>query len=124
MSSLAAEAAACLGEVRRAGEALEAELRFPADLAALAGHFPGHPVVPGVYLLEAAAAAAARAVGAQAWELAAVPVAKFVSPVPLDGPALLRGALREGGGSLELEAEVRVGEQVAASFRLVLRRGA
>lgn len=36
------------------GTTLQAKLRFAADLPIFAGHFPGHPIVPGIYLIEAA----------------------------------------------------------------------
>jgi 3-hydroxymyristoyl/3-hydroxydecanoyl-(acyl carrier protein) dehydratase len=42
---------------------LVSELRFPADHPAFAGHFPGHPIVPGVLLLDEALAAIAAQLG-------------------------------------------------------------
>ena len=61
---------------------------------ALAGHFPGMPVVPGVVLLDEALHAIGAALGA---DLAACRIAsvKFLSPV-LPGQAL--DVLHEGGG--------------------------
>lgn len=32
---------------------IKTEVRFPADLALFQGHYPGHPLVPGVLLCEA-----------------------------------------------------------------------
>lgn len=43
------------------GPACRAEVSWAADAMGLAGHFPGCPLVPGVYLIEAAAQAAGAA---------------------------------------------------------------
>lgn len=43
----------------RAGESIEARVTFAPGAPVFAGHFPGAPVVPGVYLIEAVAQAAA-----------------------------------------------------------------
>src|SRR5574343_651253 len=55
----------------------------PADHPAFAGHFPGHPIVPGVVLLDQAILFAEKMLGRSglAWQ---VGNAKFFSPV---GPA-------------------------------------
>ncbi len=53
-------------------------LRIAADHPCLPGHFPGHPVVPGVVLLDHVAALAGREFGAR---LAALPQVKFLAPL-------------------------------------------
>ncbi|WP_175733685.1 AMP-binding protein [Burkholderia ambifaria] len=68
---------------------MDAPLAFtiPADHPALPGHFPGHPIVPGVVLLDHAIAALGASLNRplDTWRLAS---AKFLSPVapgePLD----------------------------------------
>lgn len=65
----------------------ETRLHFPAGHPVFAGHFPGHPMVPGALLLDAALHAIAQAqagppgtdAGQQGvWQIAS---AKFLSPV-------------------------------------------
>lgn len=48
--------------------------------AALAGHFPGDPVVPGVMVLDEIVGAAQRLLGGEA-SLLAIPQVKFLSPL-------------------------------------------
>jgi 3-hydroxyacyl-[acyl-carrier-protein] dehydratase len=87
---------------------------FSALHPALAGHFPGNPIVPGALLLaRVARAAAASFAGA----VRGVPAAKFLAPlrpgerfdVELEAPVrsvvkfrVLRGATLIAAGSLEL----------------------
>jgi acyl-coenzyme A synthetase/AMP-(fatty) acid ligase len=65
---------------RRLGDRLERRLRIPHELAALRGHFPGFPLVPGVaqlgFVLDAAAALLGSAQGASEIE-----VVKFRHPL-------------------------------------------
>ncbi|MFH5923430.1 3-hydroxyacyl-ACP dehydratase FabZ family protein [Roseomonas xinghualingensis] len=56
----------------------EARFTVPADHPCLPGHFPGHPIVPGVMLLDAVMEAAR---GAGLGVAARVPGAKFLRPV-------------------------------------------
>jgi 3-hydroxyacyl-[acyl-carrier-protein] dehydratase len=60
------------------------ELCVAADHPAFAGHFPGHPIVPGALLIDLAIRAVAQATGRQ---ISAVAQAKFLSPA-LPGEAL------------------------------------
>jgi 3-hydroxymyristoyl/3-hydroxydecanoyl-(acyl carrier protein) dehydratase len=59
-------------------EIVASQFTISPDHPALAGHFPGRPVVPGVLLLESALAAVPSAGN---WMLLAIPAAKFLNPV-------------------------------------------
>ena len=55
-------------------------MRIAASHPALPGHFPGHPVVPGVVLLEAVVAALPLHAGATL-RVTGFPVVKFLAPL-------------------------------------------
>jgi 3-hydroxyacyl-[acyl-carrier-protein] dehydratase len=57
--------------------------RVSADHPCFDGHFPGHPIVPGVMLL-AIVEAQARAFLGASWRISGVPVAKFLTPIGPD----------------------------------------
>ena len=89
-----------------------ATVRIGADHPALPGHFPGRPVVPGVVLLDAVAAALERWRGQR---IAGLPLVKFLQPLLPDEDAelvldddgksihftIVRGATTIAAGSLE-----------------------
>jgi hypothetical protein len=93
---LADEAAGALREVEATPAGFQAQLCVPQGAAVLAGHFPGHPVVPAVYLIEAAVAASARVRGTGA--LRGVRSAKFLREVGPDVLTLVEGRLEALGG--------------------------
>jgi len=63
------------------------EIFVPADHPSLAGHFPGHPVVPAVVLLDAVFAAIR---SRDVYSLESIPAAKFLQPVLPDERIELR----------------------------------
>ncbi len=88
-------------------EAFTAPLRIDAGHPALAGHFPGQPVVPGVVLLERVAAALRQWRGAR---IAKFDV-KFTQPLLPEQDAVL--VLREDGARVRFT--VTRGEAMLAS---------
>lgn len=101
---------------------MESALPVAADHPAYPGHFPGHPILPGVVLLAEVLAAVAASTGrpASRWRLAN---AKFVSPVTpgtaltlvMDSPGEVRDA------SATVRFEVRAGARTIATGALAAR---
>lgn len=86
---------------------------LPADHPVFAGHFPGHPILPGALLLDMVLAElAAREPGVPGWDLAQ---AKFPSPV-LPGETV-DFAFRPGRNG-RVEFELRAAGRVVASGSL------
>jgi len=80
-----------------------------ADHPSLPGHFPGHPIVPGVVLLDAVRAAAEQSLAPGA--LMALPMIKFLQPVMPDQPfeiVLQPGAAGRVGFRIEVGGAVAV----------------
>lgn len=98
--------------------ALESTWLVPVDLPAFAGHFPAHPIVPGVVLLDQALMRAQQVHGAEAalWQ---VVQAKFLSPVG-PGELLAFGLQPTPRGSLAFE--IHSGDRLVASGLLAAAR--
>ena len=96
---------------------MESTLHVAADHPAYAGHFPGHPILPGVVLLAEALHAIAEATGrgADRWTLTG---AKFLQPVT---PGTELTLVHTDAGNGNLRFEVRAGERVMASGTLAPR---
>ncbi len=96
---------------------IEQALPLAADHPAFDGHFPGHPILPGVVLLSEALAAIAVSSGREPhqWSIAS---AKFLAAV-LPGTALTLAQEALAGGKLRFE--VRSPECVVASATLAPR---
>ena len=86
-----------------------------ASHPALPGHFPSHPVVPGVVLLDRVAAAAQRGFGTR---IAGLPQVKFLRPLQPGEDAELR-IERDGARA---RFAIRRAQQLVASGTLELAR--
>jgi 3-hydroxymyristoyl/3-hydroxydecanoyl-(acyl carrier protein) dehydratase len=91
--------------------ARESALDVPAAHPAFEGHFPGHPILPGVVLL-AELIAAMRADDAGAAREWRVESAKFASPV---APGTRLTLLRRGEGTGRVRFEIRAEARLVAS---------
>jgi 3-hydroxymyristoyl/3-hydroxydecanoyl-(acyl carrier protein) dehydratase len=87
---------------------LDAPLALPADHPALAGHFPGHPIYPGVVLLDAAIGAIEAHFGAT---VCGLPVSKFLAPVTPGMPLTLHA--ERDGSDVRFELVMAGGSRVA-----------
>ncbi len=101
-------------------EVISALLRFPVDLPLFAGHFPGHPLVPGVHLLAGTLAAVRRGSGGN-WTLGEVMRAKFTSAVRPGDEARITARWRQQPGGLIVDASITVAEVVCMTCRLSLK---
>ncbi len=100
--------------------ALAMPLPIAADHPAYAGHFPGHPILPGVVLLDAALHALAVRLGMQAMT-GQLKSAKFHSPVqPGESLTLHASELPAGGFRFEIRCmDSHGGERAVASGSVV-----
>ncbi|HYN79487.1 MAG TPA: hypothetical protein VES73_17025 [Lamprocystis sp. (in: g-proteobacteria)] len=90
---------------------LSLPLTVAADHPAYAGHFPGHPILPGVVLLDQALFALAKQQGFEA-VVGQLKSAKFPNPVKPGQALRLKYAATAAG---VYRFEVAAGERVAAS---------
>ncbi|MFE2135064.1 3-hydroxyacyl-ACP dehydratase FabZ family protein [Streptomyces sp. NPDC059466] len=100
------------------GERAVAVRNVPATLACFTAHFPRHPVLPGVLLLESLAALARTAAGPGAWRLAGVRGVRFKHFVgPGDQVHLTVEVSRHSRQRTECRATARVEGRVVATVR-------
>src|SRR4026208_794706 len=74
-------------------------ITISADHPSLAGHFPGHPVVPGVVML-GRVVKAIRGMARDDGKFSAMPAAKFLSPLTPGEPLTIR-IDQQGDGTME-----------------------
>ena len=111
--------AACLKNVEATDDGFRAAFRFPTELEVFLGHFPGMPLVPGVFLIEAVRCAAEVIVD-HPLRIARVTDAKFTAAVRPDVPVTVR-AVFDGD---KCSAIVSMAGADAAQVRLVLTASA
>ena len=106
------------------GERVEAELDVDPELPLFAGHFPAHPVLPGVILMEALAQAACYCIlgsGDNAGKLgffAGIDKARFRRQVlPGDTVRLVVDVVKNGRRMAVAETRAFVGDELVAEAR-------
>src|SRR6516165_9747902 len=111
-------------ELKLADQTISTEARVPTESTIFEGHFPGHPLMPGVLLIESMAQASGwLLLGLLKFErmpiLAAVKEAKVRSSVmPGELLTIEAGLVYEGSGYAMTEAKIRVGGKLRANATL------
>ncbi len=95
--------------------------RFDAAQPVFAGHFPGHPILPGIFQLEMARVAAEVVLGA-ALAVRAITKAKFRRPILPAETIRLELKLTENGGAMQARAVFSVEGEPAGQTILQLMR--
>ncbi|MET7600624.1 3-hydroxyacyl-ACP dehydratase FabZ family protein [Streptomyces sp. NPDC004082] len=110
--------------VRRDGDGIE--MTFPADPAApvFAGHYPGFPLLPGVFALDAVHHAVlrhARDTGGGTPVLAGIRSVRFLSPVLPGDTLTVEAAVAAADGVRDVRAVCRTARGKSATLRLRYR---
>lgn len=115
-----------------AHDRFEGSAIWPGELHVLKGHFPGMPVVPGVFLIEAVAQVAgagmlvgdayARSMGSgYVGVLAGVRKCSFRRPVLADEPVIIRATSRQmSSTSATVSGTVTVGGDEVATIEIIV----
>ena len=98
------------------------EFKFAANNPVFPGHFPGHPILPGVFQLEIARMAA-ETVLASALTIREIRKAKFQRPILPDETVRVELKLAEKDGTIQALAGFSVNGQAAGETILILCRG-
>ena len=97
------------------------EFRFGADDPVFAGHFPNRPLLPGVFQLEMARAAAELVLDCPL-AVREISKAKFQRPILPDEIVRLELKLSENGGAIQARVSFSVKGQAAGETILLLWR--
>ena len=92
---------------------------FSKDLPVLAGHFPGHALIPGVHLL-ALVAEIARRTGIAYGMVQVVEKAKWSAPVYPEDALDISVTARTTDGGWRIDGDVKKGDVVCTTCRLIL----
>lgn len=122
MNMAASIQAARLGDVERTADGGAVLLfRFDAAQPVFAGHFPGHPILPGVFQLEMARVAAETILNG-AMRVREITKAKFRRPILPAETIRLELKLTENAGTTQARAVFSVGGEPSGETILQLIR--
>ena len=114
--------AARLGSIERTADGLAVlQFRFAADQPVFAGHFPGHPILPGIFQLEMARVAA-ETIFNGAMRVREITKAKFRRPILPAETIRLELKLSENRETTQARAVFTVDGQPAGETILQLMR--
>jgi 3-hydroxymyristoyl/3-hydroxydecanoyl-(acyl carrier protein) dehydratase len=107
--------------LNHSGDSQQAEgcFRFAADLPVFSGHFPGNPLVPGVYILACAQVLAGKMLG-RTLTVQEIKRAKWSAPLLPEQDLTVQLRLSEEDGDIMAKAKFRIGEQACGSAQLRL----
>jgi 3-hydroxyacyl-[acyl-carrier-protein] dehydratase len=96
------------------------EVRWSAALPVFIGHFPGHPLVPGVHQLAAVAVVARHGLGQPALRLTGVGHAKWLLPVRPDELLGVAVTWTAAGSGWQVHGQITRGDARCVVCRLHL----
>jgi 3-hydroxymyristoyl/3-hydroxydecanoyl-(acyl carrier protein) dehydratase len=115
-------AAARIGEPRQNADGTSVfEFRFGANDQTFAGHFPNRPLLPGIFQLEMARAAAESVLNCLL-AVREISKVKFQRPILPDEIVRLELKLSEADGAIQARANFSIGGQPAGETILLLWR--
>ena len=121
--TLREQVAASLKAVEPTPQGLQGLLVFAADLPVFAGHFPGAPLVPGIFLIENMRLTVERVLGVELL-LDVIVDARFTAPIGPEGRVAFDASITEEDGGWSVRAHCEHMETSAAKLRLCFRAGA
>ena len=101
-------------------DTIRASFRFDSSLAVFRGHFPGHPLLPGVFQIEMVRVAL-EAVIRERYSIAEVNKAKFAGLILPDQDILMEARLTPSGQCTRVRAKLRVEQAVKADISITLK---
>jgi 3-hydroxyacyl-[acyl-carrier-protein] dehydratase len=116
-----------IGDIDLDDRKIRAEATIPTTSTIFEGHFPGHPLMPGVLLMEAMAQTSGwLIIGLTKFSrmpfLAAFKDAKLRSFVtPGQSLAISAAVVHEGSGFMVTTAEIRIAEKIVCDARIIFR---
>jgi 3-hydroxymyristoyl/3-hydroxydecanoyl-(acyl carrier protein) dehydratase len=108
--------------VAGAGGGFRAVLTVEPHLMVLPDHFPGHPILPGMCMVQAVLLAGAAARGVRDLRLTLLKSAKYLRPVEPGHRVIIEGRMNHGPeGVLAIKAKLSLDGQAVADFSLEAR---